>query len=104
MRNLVFEMVRFDNRNLIKERDPNHLKLLVLAMRSCGLTFDVWETRDGDGKPQGRYDWIALTGREKKHLTELPPKLRVLLLPEDIRRQWRQKVQNQSAHSTMPPY
>lgn len=85
VRNLILEMVRLDKKDKVMQAgDQQHLRDFVKAIRSCGLTFDVWETRDGDGKPQGRYDWTALTGRERKQLIEkLPSKLRVLL-PEEV--------------------
>jgi hypothetical protein len=53
-----------------------HLKKLINTIRSCGISFDVWEKRDADGKSSGRHDWTSLLGSDKKRLlAELPPKL-----------------------------
>ena len=85
IRNLIFEMLRLDKKgNVTGVGSQQHLKSFVKAVRSCGVSFDVWEARDGDGKPLGKYQWTALPGRDKKQLLQqLPSKLRVLV-PENI--------------------
>ena len=85
IRNLILEMVRLDKKDSLSGiGNQQHLISFVKAVRSCGVSFDVWEARDGDGKPLGKYQWTALPGRDKKQLLQqFPSKLRVLL-PDDI--------------------
>ena len=37
------------------------------TVRSCGVSFDVWEKRDADGKSSSQHDWTILLGSHKKH-------------------------------------
>ena len=87
IRNLIFEMVRLDKRGSVSgagRSSQQNLTSFVKAVRSCGVSFDVWEARDGDGKPLGKYQWTALPGRDKKQLLQqLPSKLHILL-PENV--------------------
>ena len=85
IRNLIIEMVRQDKKeSVMRGESKKHLTSFVKAVRSCGVSFDVWETRDSDGKSLGKFEWTALPSRDKKQLLEqLPSKLRVLL-PEDV--------------------
>ena len=60
-----------------------HLKSLIGAIRSCGVSFDVWEQRNADGKASGKHDWTSLLGKDKKILlADLPSKLHSILRPE----------------------
>lgn len=65
--------------SLIKKRgEPKgiHLRKLIQLINSCGVTFSVWEKKDGDGKGTGKVDWTSLMGDEKKKLLRtLPAKL-----------------------------
>ena len=73
-------------------RQSNHngvttstLRSLEQLVRSCGVSFKIWQCRDSDGKPQqGRYEWTALTGKHKlKVLQDLPTKLHIII-PDEI--------------------
>ncbi|CAB4022409.1 Hypothetical predicted protein [Paramuricea clavata] len=70
--NLVLECIDGD-----KEEDIDyprgsvcgfHLQKLIETVRSCGVSFDVWEKRDADGKSSGQHDRTSLMGSDKKHL------------------------------------
>lgn len=51
LRNLIYEVLRIDRST--KERSAtvtqSHLSMLVDAVRSCGVSFKVWQARDEDG-------------------------------------------------------
>ena len=54
-------------------------------IRSCGVSFDVWEQKNADGKASGRYDWTSLLGSDKKFpLADLPRKLPNILRPGTV--------------------
>jgi len=87
LRNLIYEVLRIDRST--KERSAtvtqSHLSMLVDAVRSCGVSFKVWQARDENGyaSKSGKYDWTALNGSElKKVLKDLPPKFGTFLPPD----------------------
>ena len=85
--NLIEEVLNLDQKeNLNKppcQRKNNHLDSLKAAINSCGVTFNVWEKRNADGKGSGCYNFTSLMGSDKKILLqELPPKLHSILKPE----------------------
>ena len=51
-----------------KKGEPQglHFKKVIQVIRSCGVSFDVWEQRNADRKATGRYDWTNLLGTDKK--------------------------------------
>ena len=52
------------------------MQKFINTVRSCGISFDVWEKQNADGKGSGMYDYISLLGNDKKKLMkELPEKL-----------------------------
>ena len=58
------------------KKTSTHLDSLVNAIRSCGISFSVWEKGNADGKGSGLYDFSSLMGSDKKTLLKLlPPKL-----------------------------
>ena len=62
-----------------------HLKNLFQVIRSCGVSFDVWEQKNALGKASGKYDWTSLLGTDKKILlADLPSKLQNTLCPETV--------------------
>ena len=74
VRNLIFEMVMADKRMRgSRQTFVSHLKQLESAAHECGVTFRVWEKRDADGKPTGRYDWTSLMGSDVKKILRLLP-------------------------------
>ena len=83
MRNLVFEMVRLD----LQDRhsgSTTYLEALVTTVRECGISFNVWEKREADRKPTGRYEWTSLMGKDKKKLLATLPSKLSQILPVDI--------------------
>ena len=65
------------------QRTSKHLDSLKAAINSCGVSFNVWEKKNADGKGSGCYDFTSLMGSDKKILLkELPPKLPNILKPE----------------------
>ena len=62
-----------------------HLKKLIETIRSCGVSFNVWEKRNAVEKSSGEHDWTSLPGSDKKHLlAELPSKMRLALYPVTV--------------------
>ena len=39
------------------ERNNTHLINLQATIRSCGVSFDIWEKTTEDGKASGQYDF-----------------------------------------------
>ena len=63
--------------------NATHLEAFVTTVRECGIIFNVWEKREADRKPTGKYEWTSLMGKDNKLLAALPSKLH-LVLPADI--------------------
>ena len=65
------------------QTNDKHLQALIKAVKSCGISFSVWEKRNGDGKGSGLYDFTSLMGSDKKiMLKKLPGKLDGVIRPE----------------------
>ncbi|XP_028408194.1 uncharacterized protein LOC114530773 [Dendronephthya gigantea] len=80
--NLIEDAMELDDKKdfLKKKGEPKGVCLQRLAqlINSCGVTFNVWEKRDDDGKGIGKMDWTSLMGAEKKKLLHtLPDKLQL---------------------------
>jgi hypothetical protein len=75
--NVVMECIDWDKEEQIDcERGAVrgfHLKKLIETVKSCGVSFDVWEKRDADRKASGQYDWTSLLGADKKRLLAVTP-------------------------------
>ncbi|XP_028516288.1 uncharacterized protein LOC114575505 [Exaiptasia diaphana] len=85
-KNLVTEAIEWDTKeNLNKapsQRTNTHLDQLKEVINSCGVSFNVWEKKNGDGKGSGIYDFTSLMGSDKKLLLEsLPSKLKGIIKP-----------------------
>ena len=83
IRNLVHEMVVSDKRGERLGRTHTYLdQLQATICNECKVTFRVWEKRDPDGKPSGKYDWTSMMGGDlKKVLKLLPSHFKDLLRP-----------------------
>jgi hypothetical protein len=80
-----------------KDRTTKHLSDLTNSIRECGITFDVWEKKDGDGRGSGIYDFTSLMGSDKKILMKsLPEKLPEVLKPgragESVVKLWKVQI------------
>ena len=80
MANLIEDATEWDEHNdfVKKRRKPKgiHFMRLTQLINSCGITFSVWQKKDGYGKRTGNMDWTSLMGDErKKLLRNLPTKL-----------------------------
>ena len=53
-------------RNLIEMSEP-HTQQLVALIRSCGVSFNIWESESSDGK----VEWTSLTGEAKKKVLKV---------------------------------
>ncbi|KAJ7384006.1 hypothetical protein OS493_024017 [Desmophyllum pertusum] len=78
--NLVREAVEWDKKQNANKRKADHkdshIKTLQSTVRSCGISFDIWEKTNADGKGSGQYDFTSLLGSDKnKLLATLPQKL-----------------------------
>lgn len=78
--NLIEDAMEWDDKDdFLKKRGDSkgvHLRRLTELINSCGLSFSVWEKKDGDGKGSGKMDWTSLMGNEKKKMLKvLPSKL-----------------------------
>ena len=64
LRNLILYT---DSRDHASQEDQGeeaiHLQQLEPAIRSCGVSFQIWQKQESTGKPiPGSYEWTALTG------------------------------------------
>ena len=67
LRNMITEMVRMDIKShTLRSGHTNHLTLFEKTVQKCGVSFKIWEKKDGNGKNSGHYDWTSLPGRDKK--------------------------------------
>ncbi|XP_068757380.1 uncharacterized protein [Montipora capricornis] len=75
--NLLEDAMELDDKDdyTKKRGEPKgiHLRKLTQLINSCGITFSVWEKKDGDGKGMGKMDWTSLMGDEKKKLLRMLP-------------------------------
>ena len=68
-----------------KDGKSDHLNALVKAISDCGITFNVWEKRNADGKGSGVHDFTSLMGTDKRLLMKyLPDKLKECVRPNHI--------------------
>ena len=84
--NLVHEALRWDEEDNWKKRKCEqktiHLDHLKDIIRSCGVSFDIWEKTNADAKGSGQYDFTSLLGPDKKKLLkELPHKFEGVIQP-----------------------
>lgn len=87
--NLVKDALKWDqNENWDKRKSQHkneHLNNLQATIRSCGVSFDIWEKTNADGKGSGQYDFTSLLGSDKKKLlNELPTKLNGIIQPDTV--------------------
>ena len=85
--NLVRKTAQWDKKEHFNKRKANqnntHLNNLQTNIRSCGISFQIWEKTNADGKGSGMYDFTSLLGADKKKLlAELPDKLSNCIHPE----------------------
>eukprot|EP00731_Ephydatia_muelleri_P033905 Em0041g18a len=91
-------------RNLIKMSEP-HTQQLVAYIRSCGVSFNIWECESSDGK----VEWTSLTGEAKKGFELLPSKMKDIPLPnaflDDVVQLWKdfEVLYNLLSSETPPP-
>ena len=65
--------------------ESNNLWQAWQAIRSCGVSFQIWQKREPTGKPiSGSYDWTALTGKHKLQVLKMPPEKMSTLMPDNI--------------------
>ena len=70
-------------KTLTSPQSDKHLQALVKAIKNCGVSFDVWEKLNGDGKGSGLYAFTSLMGSDKKLLLKkLPDNLQGAIRPE----------------------
>ena len=60
-----------------------NLQSLVKTICSFGVTFNVWEKMDGDGKGSGLHEFTSLMGPDKRLLLKNLPQKLPSILPGD---------------------
>lgn len=77
--NLIKEVMERDSNEDIykkkKEDKGKYLGNLIKLINNTGVTFNVWEKTNADGKGSGMYDWTSLLGSDKKTLMKTLPRL-----------------------------
>ena len=65
------------------ERANTHMDNLIKVINSCGVSFNVWQKIDANGRESGLQDYTSLMGSDKKLLLQkLPSKLGDVVKPE----------------------
>ena len=86
IRNLILYAHSRDHRS--QERlgeTTHHIQELETAIRSCGVSFHIWQKREPTGKPiPGSYDWTALTGTHKLKVLQRLPEMMNKILPDAV--------------------
>ncbi len=67
LRNVIYMAMRLDR----EQKTTTNLDDLKAAIRSCGVTFDIWLKKDGRGRNGSDYEWTSLTGKDKKKLLKV---------------------------------
>ena len=65
LRNLIFMAIQLDQH----QKSDQHLLTLKTAIRSCGVTFEIWPS--DDKKNSSNYEWTSLTGRDRKKVLKV---------------------------------
>ena len=85
--NIIQEVISWDqkenfNKKKSEKRNTNLTKLQE-TIRSCGVSFDIWEKKNEDGRGSGQYDFTSFLGADKKKLlASLPNKFANCLMPD----------------------
>jgi len=77
-RNLIHACIEWDTTDGVDPPSGTriHLSSLVKSICECGVAFSVWQTKNGDQKLSGHYEWSSMVGGDKKKvLANLPRKL-----------------------------
>lgn len=84
----MLEAVQWDkndnNGKRPKDRTTKHLDDLIKAVNDCGLTFNVWEKMNADGKASGVHNFTSLMGSDKKLLMKNLPEMLKGVFKADI--------------------
>ena len=64
------------------DRTNKNVDALIKTIQSCGVTFNVWEKVDGDGK-SGNFDFTSLMGADKHLLLKALPSKLPTILPKE---------------------
>ncbi|KAL5468683.1 hypothetical protein EMCRGX_G029790 [Ephydatia muelleri] len=90
---------------LLYTKEP-HTQQLVAYIRSCGVSFTIWESESSDGK----VEWTSLTGEAKKKVLKLlSSKMKDIPLPnaflDDVVQLWKdfEVLYNLLSSKTPPP-
>ena len=80
----MYDWDREDSINkLPMERANTHMDNLIKVINSCGVSFNVWQKMDANGRESGLQDYTSLMGSNKKLLLQkLPSKLGDVVKPE----------------------
>lgn len=80
---------------------------MITVVRSCEVSFDVWEQPNIDGKAGGKHDWTSLLGADKKIVFDaLPDKMMSFLRRETsdtIVKLWKHFNQSYKIVNNWPP-
>ena len=82
--NLIDDVLEWEKKDDLSKQKSDltrgaHLQNFIKTVSSCGVSFNVWENKNSDGKGSGTYEFTSLLGNDrKKSPEELPPKLTVV--------------------------
>ena len=87
-KSLVNEALEWDVKENVdkapKDRESKHLTDLLTTIRELGISFNVWEKKNADGKASNIHDFTSLMGSDKKRLLKyLPDKLDQVIKPNN---------------------
>ena len=77
--NLIKQVLEQD----IKARSDKCKQVLLRSILKCGVSFQIWESKEAGKRGCGNFDWTSLTGNEKKILLRKLPTHFSQFLPEE---------------------
>ena len=85
IRNLINHTVTFthNQRKGIAYTQTN-LRKIETAASEFGVTFRIWEEKDSDGKPSGKYEWTSIRGNDVLKLLQFLPAKFAEFTDEDV--------------------
>ncbi|KAK3735181.1 hypothetical protein QZH41_000466 [Actinostola sp. cb2023] len=85
---IILEAINWDQQDAFyserQSQNTSHLDALIRSIKSCGVSFSVWDGKDG------KKEWTSLMGNDKKRLLKLlPEKFPDILKPETCGKDFR---------------
>ncbi|CAB4030363.1 Hypothetical predicted protein [Paramuricea clavata] len=85
--NLMEDVLEWDKtEDMCKKRSDErgiHLNNLISTIRSCGVSFNIWQKKSAEGNASGKYECTSLLSHDKKILLQQLPRKLSTAIQED---------------------